>query len=82
MILLKIVEVTIFIHLNKDVYMIINFVFMEKIGEVFPSITVGYMKDKAQFYGLSTKVKNARENCFKFSEVVKLTNKLIQIYKT
>ena len=53
----------------------IKFIKTENIEEIFLSITLGYMKYKSQFYGLSTSTKNARINCFRFSEIVKLTIK-------
>ena len=42
----------------------------------FLSSTLGYMKYKSQSYGLSKKIKNARLNCLRFSEIVKLTIKI------
>ena len=47
---------------------------MEKNEEVV-SITLGYKKQRMQFYGLSKKTKNARNHCFRFSEIVKITIK-------
>ena len=55
----------------------IKTIIMENNEEVIPTITLGYMKDKSQFYGLSKKIKNERKNCFRFSEIVKL----IQVYQ-
>ena len=51
---------------------------MENNEEVILSITLRYMKYNSQFYGLSKEITNARKNCFRYSELVKLTKKLIQ----
>ena len=52
-----------------------NFTNMENNEEVFITITLGYMEYRSQFYGLSKQIKNAKTNCFRFSETVKLTTK-------
>ena len=36
---------------------------------------------KTQFYGIGQKIKNARKNCSRFSDIVKLTSKFIQVYE-
>ena len=55
----------------------IKFKNMENIEEVILTITIGYKKFKSQFYGLGKKIKNAMRKGFVFSEIVKLTKKLI-----
>ena len=49
---------------------------MENYEEDISSITLGYMKYKSQFYGLSKKLENATKNCFRFREMVKLKKKI------
>ena len=49
---------------------------MEINEEVILKNTIGYMKFTYQFYGLIKKVKNARNICFKFSEIVFLPIKI------
>ena len=34
------------------------------------------MTYKSQFYGFTNKITNTKRNCFRFSEIVKLTNKI------
>ena len=34
------------------------------------TISLGYMQFKPQFYGLCKKIKNARQKCFRFTEIV------------
>ena len=48
---------------------------MENNEEFILSNSLGYMIYDSQFYGLSKEIKNARKNCFRFSEIVKLTIK-------
>ena len=47
--------------------------------EFISPITLEYMKFESQFYGLSKKIKNGRNNGFIFIEIVKLT---ITIYSS
>ena len=42
---------------------------MESNEEEFLTITLGYMKFKSQFYGLSRKIKNARKSFFKLYDM-------------
>ena len=49
---------------------------MENIAEDILTIIIGYRKYKSQFYGLGKKIKIARNNCFRISEMVKLTTKI------
>ena len=46
---------------------------MENNEQAILSFTLGYMKYKSHIYGLSEKIKNARMNCLRFSEIVKST---------
>ena len=53
-----------------------KFINMENNGEVFLTITLGYMKYSSQSYGLSKKTTNATKNCFRIGEIVKLAIKI------
>ena len=54
----------------------IEFTLFENSEEVLLSIPLRYMKNKSHFHGLGEKIKNAKYNCFRFSEMVKLTVKI------
>ena len=49
---------------------------MKNNEKVILSITLGYAKYISQFYGLSKIIGNARKNCFRFREKVKLKMKI------
>ena len=54
----------------------IKYINLENNEEVILAITIGYMKFKSHFYGLSKKIKNARKSSFRFSEVIRVTIKI------
>ena len=43
-------------------------IFIENNEEVILKINIGYIKFKSQFYALSTKIKNALKNGFRFDK--------------
>ena len=81
MILIKIVEINIFIHLNIDVCMTLNIINMENNEEVILAITIGSMEFKSQFHGLNEKITKVLGIGFIFGEIVKIAKKLIQIHQ-
>ena len=72
MILSMIVELKNFIQLTLDERMTTKLQIL-KIMRSYFFITLEYMKFKSQFYGLTKKIKNARNNGFIIREIVNLT---------
>ena len=50
-------------------------------NEVTFTNIIGFMKFKSQFYGLSTKIKSARNNRFRFSDKVKKNKNFLKSIK-
>ena len=54
----------------------IKFINMGNNVEVVLTLSIGFVEFKLQIFGLIEKIKNARKNCCKLSEIVKLTIKI------